>query len=133
MKHTSINKTRDIKNTSREPTTSDMTLYLDSKEIPYTRDLQIWKKAPIISKWATNGYNKNNNTKISTSQRLSEKRSKPPKATNKQDLTEIGRPCQYTAKLLQLAELRSALDAAKPSSFGPPFSDLQIPPNSPGM
>jgi hypothetical protein len=63
-------------------------LYLDSKKIPYIRDLQIWKKAPIISKWVASRYNNNNNTKISSSQRLSEKRSKPPKATNKKARTE---------------------------------------------
>jgi hypothetical protein len=112
--------------------TTVMFLYLDSKEIPYTRDLQLWKKAPIISKWFVNRYN-NKQYKINASQGLSEKRSKPPKATNNQLRLMIRRLRQYSAKPLQLEELRPALDVAKPSSFGPPFPGLQIPPNSPGM
>jgi hypothetical protein len=73
------------------------------------------------------------NTKIIASQRLSEKRSKPPKANNMQDKTEDREPGQYTTKPSQLVELHPTLAADEPSSFDPPLSELQIPPNSPGM
>ena len=62
MKHTIINNTRDIR-TPIENHNVRSDLYLDSKETPYIRDLQIWKKAPTITKWAASQYNKKNNTR----------------------------------------------------------------------
>ena len=62
MKQTIINNTRDIR-TSVENHNVISNLYLDSKETPYTIDLQILKKAPIITKWVASRYNKKNNTR----------------------------------------------------------------------
>jgi hypothetical protein len=73
------------------------------------------------------------NTKINASQRLFEKRSKPPKATSMQDHTEDKKTLSIHYKPLQLAELCPALDVEEPSSFVPPLFELQIPPNSPRM
>jgi hypothetical protein len=50
-----------------------------------------------------------------------------------QDKTEDREPDQYITEPSQLAELRPTLATDEPSSFGPPLSELQIPPNSPGM
>ena len=62
MKHTIINNTRDIR-TPVENYNVRSDLYLYSKKSLYTRELQIWEKAPIITKWVASQYNKKSNTR----------------------------------------------------------------------